>query len=319
MNLPLVFFLAVVATGTKPEPATPSIERLDPSLDRLIAPDTNVEILTNGFLWSEGPVWKDNRILFSDVPADTIFSWAEGSEHAEIFLKPSGSDAGGVQGSNGLALDRDGRLVLCRHGDRSVARIENDGSLTKLADRFEGKRFNSPNDLAIANSGDIYFTDPPYGLGKGIEPELPFHGVFRLHADGQVDLLIRDLKFPNGIALSPDEKTLYVAVSDPSDTRIMAYDIGPDGMVSAGRVFFSTASLPKRPGVCDGLKVDLSGNLWATGPGGVLITSPQGEHLGTILTGSAAANCGWGGPENDTLYITAHKRLLRVKTLSKGL
>lgn len=317
MNPLLICLLAVA--GVTLGQQVPSIERMDPSLDRLIAPGTEVEILANGFLWSEGPVWKDNRILFSDVPADAIFSWAEGSDHAEIFLKPSGSDAACGQGSNGLALDRDARLVLCRHGDRSVARIEKDGSLTKLADHFEGKRFNSPNDLAIANSGDIYFTDPPYGLGNGIEPELPFHGVFRLHTDGQLDLLIRDLKFPNGIALSPDEKTLYVAVSDPSDTRIMAYDIHPDGKISSGRVFFSTASLPKRPGVCDGLKVDMSGNLWATGPGGVLVISPQGKHLGTILTGSAAANCGWGGPEKNTLYITAHKRLLRVKTLSKGL
>lgn len=317
MNSLLICLLAIA--GSTPESPAPSIERLDPSLDRLIAPGTDVEILANGFLWSEGPVWKDNRILFSDVPADTIFSWAEGAEPAEIFLKPSGSDSGGGQGSNGLALDREGRLILCRHGDRSVARIEKNGSLTKLADRFEGKRFNSPNDLAIANSGDIYFTDPPYGLGKGIEPELPFHGVFRLRADGRLDLLIRDLKFPNGIALSPEGKILYVAVSDPSDTRIMACDIHPDGRISGGRIFFSTASLPKRRGVCDGLKVDLSGNLWATGPGGVLVISSQGKHLGTILTGSAAANCGWGGPEKDTLFITAHKRLLRVKTLSRGL
>ncbi len=315
---PLLICLLAIA-GSAPESPAPSIERLDPGLDRLIAPDAKIEILDGGFLWSEGPVWKDNRLLFSDVPADTIYSWTDGADHAEIFLKPSGSGTACGQGSNGLALDRESRLILCRHGDRSVARIEKSGRLTKLVVRFEGKRFNSPNDLAISNSGAMYFTDPPYGLGKGVEPELPFHGVFRLHADGQLDLLIRDLKFPNGIALSPDEKILYVAVSDPSDTRIMAYDIHPDGKISGDRVFFSTASLPKRPGVCDGLKVDSSGNLWATGPGGVLVISPTGKHLGTILTGSAAANCGWGGPEKDTLYITAHKRLLRVKTLSKGL
>lgn len=314
---PLLLFLTAAALN--PPPPLPSIERLDPSLDRLLAPNARVEVLAEGFRWSEGPVWKDNRLLFSDVPADTIFSWTEDSDHADVFLKPSGAGQACGQGSNGLALDREGRLVLCRHGDRSVARIEKDGSLTKLAERFEGKRLNSPNDLAISSSGAIYFTDPPYGLGKGVEPELPFRGVFRINRDGQLDLLISDLKNPNGIALSPDEKTLYVAVCDPSDSRIMAYDLQPDGKVSGGRVFFSAASLSKLPGVCDGLKVDSTGNLWATAPGGVLVLSPEGKHLGTILTGMAAANCGWGGPEKDTLYITAHKRLLRVKTLSKGL
>lgn len=314
----LFLMLATVVTAFA-EPEAPSIERLDPAFDNLIAPGTPVEVLAEGFSWSEGPVWKDGRILFSDVPKNTIFSWKEGDKTAEVFLQPSGSDKMESQGSNGLALDASGRLVLCRHGDRTVARLEPNGSLTILATGFEGKRFNSPNDLVFSKSGDLYFTDPIYGLGKDVPPELPFRGVFRLSPDGKVSLLTGELTLPNGIALSPDEKILYVAVSDPADPRIMAYDLGPDGRLSNGRVFFPISNLPKRPGICDGLKVDTHGNLWATGPGGVHVLNPEGKLLGSILTGGATANCGWGGPAKDTLYITAHKRLLRVKTLAKGL
>lgn len=313
---PLFLFATIAAAYA--ELPSPSIERHDPALDSLIAPGTPVEILADGFRWAEGPVWKDGRILFSDVPANTIFSREEGSKTADIFLKPSGSDRMDAQGSNGLAVDTAGRLVLCRHGDRNIARIEPDGSLTILAKQFEGKRFNSPNDLVISKSGDIFFTDPPYGLEKNVPPDLPFHGVFRLAPDGRLSLLTSELKAPNGIALSPDEKTLYIAISDPADARIMACDLGKDGL-SNGRVFFSAAGLPKRPGTCDGLKVDIHGNLWATGPGGVCVLNPEGKLLGIILTGTATANCGWGGPGKDSLYITANHKLLRIKTLSRGL
>lgn len=319
IKYPLILLAVVVTANAEPALPVPSIERLDPVLDSLIAPGTPVEILAEGFRWSEGPVWKDGRLLFSDVPACTIFSWKEGDKTAEVFLKPSGSDRIDGQGSNGLAVDAANRLVLCRHGDRNLGRMEPDGTLTILAKQFEGKRFNSPNDLTITKSGDILFTDPAYGLGKNVPPELPFRGVFRLSPDGRLTLLTSELKDPNGIALSPDEKVLYIAVSDPADSRIMAYDLEKDGSLSNGRVFFSIAGLPKRPGICDGLKVDTGGNVWAAGPGGIYVINQEGKLLGAILTGTPTANCGWGGPARDTLYITADHRLLRVKTLSKGL
>jgi len=299
-----------------------SIERLDASLDQLIVPDAVIEKLASGFTWSEGPVWKEDGLLFSDVPANTAFVWKEGKTAAEIFLKPSGcsGDPAG-QGSNGLALDAQGALILCQHGDRRVARLEKGGAFTSLADRFEGKRFNSPNDLAIARNGVIYFTDPPYGLKKGgAAAELDFHGVYALQPGGKISLLIRDLRFPNGIALSPDERILYIAVSDPQNTRVMAYDL-EGGVAVRGREFFNAQSLKsaERKGGCDGLKVDARGNVWTSGPGGVLVLDKNGKHLGTILTGQATANCAFGGADRQTLYITAHALLLRVRTLVKGL
>ncbi|MDX6765397.1 MAG: SMP-30/gluconolactonase/LRE family protein [Candidatus Methylacidiphilales bacterium] len=308
------------APGPTPAPGF-GIERLDPALDSLLAPDAGVENLASGFKWAEGPLWKQGSVWFSDVPANTVYQWKEGDPEASIALKPSGDFHGGSQGSNGLALEASGRLLLCQHGERQVARLEPDGTFTALATHFEGKRFNSPNDLTLARDGTLFFTDPPYGLGKATPPELDFHGVYALSTSGSLRLLIRDLRFPNGIALSPDEKTLYVAVSDPANSRIMAYHLDAEGRAVDGREFFAAQSLksPERKGGCDGLKIDRAGNLWATGPGGVLILSPQGKHLGTILTGKTAANCAFGGPERDTLYITATNLLLRVKTLARGL
>ncbi|MES2571424.1 MAG: SMP-30/gluconolactonase/LRE family protein, partial [Verrucomicrobiota bacterium] len=189
--------------------------------------------------------------------------------------------------------------------------------------RFEGKQFNSPNDLVLTRNGDIYFTDPPYGLDKGNNSplkELPFNGVYRLTRNGTVSAVIKDLTFPNGIGLSPDEKTLYVAISDSADPRIMAYELQPDGTATSGRVFFDAKPLvsPERKGMPDGLKVDRGGNVFATGPGGVVIISPEGKHLGTILTGQPTGNCAWGD-DGSTLYITANMFLCRVKTSTKGI
>lgn len=305
--------LSLAATAALAEP---SIEKLDPALDALIASDAKIEVLASGFKWSEGPVWLDGALVFSDVPNNTAYRWKEGDKSAAVFLKPSGSTADMTgQGSNGLARDAKGNLILCQHGDRCVSRLEKDGSFTKLADKFEGRRFNSPNDVCIARDGSIYFTDPPYGLAKGTQPEIPFHGVYRISPDGTVSALIRDIKFPNGIALSPDQKTLYVAVSDPAHPCIRAYDI--DGR--NGREWFDATPLksPDRKGSCDGLKVDASGNVWTTGPGGVLILSKEGRHLGTILTGQPTANCAFGG-DGGTLYITSNMNLLRVTTKVKG-
>jgi len=319
----LLFVLSLVsATAAEPVPEFKgSIERLDPALDGLIAPGAGIEVLASGFNWSEGPVWRDGGLVFSDVPENTVFGWKEGDTAAKVVLKPSGSLSGDGQGSNGLQVDAQGNLILCQHGERRVARLEKDGSFTALADRYEGKRFNSPNDLTIAKSGVIFFTDPPYGLKKGEAPELPQHGVYAVTPAGKVSLVVGDIRFPNGIALSPDEKTLYVAVSDPKDTRVMAYDLQADGSVKNGRVFFNAQGLksPERKGGCDGMKVDAQGNIWTTGPGGVLILSKEGKHLGSILTGQATANCAFGGADLSTLYITADMFLLRVKTLAKGL
>ncbi len=320
----LSFLLLAASTVLAADPVPPfqgSIERLDAGMDDLIAPDAKIEVLASGFNWSEGPVWKDGGIVFSDVPENTVFGWKEGDKVASVVLKPSGSisDPTG-QGSNGLALDAKGSLVLCQHGERRIARLEKDGSFTALADRFEGKRFNSPNDLVIAKSGTIYFTDPPYGLKKGgAAAELDFHGIYAIESAGSVKLIDKSVRFPNGIALSPDEKTLYVAVSDPQDTRVIAYDLA--AAKPEARVIFNAQPLksPQRKGGCDGLKVDAQGNIWTTGPGGVLILDAKGRHLGTILTGQATANCAWGGEARDTLYITADMFLLRVKTKVKGL
>jgi len=320
----LPFLLAPVAAFAAD--FTPTIERLDPALDALLAPDAAIEKLAEGFNWSEGPTWFQNSVVFSDVPENVIYQWKPGATSATVFMKPSGmlKPVAGFreQGSNGLGVDAQGRLLICQHGERRLARVEKDGAQTSLADKFEGKRFNSPNDLAQRGNGEIYFTDPPYGLeglNKSPLKELDFNGVFRLTPDGKVTAVIKDLTFPNGIGFSPDEKTLYVAVSDGQAPRVMAYEVQADGSVAKGRVLLDAAPIkgPDRKGSCDGLKVDAQGNVWATGPGGVLIIAPSGKLLGTILTGQATGNCAWGD-DGGTLYITADMFLYRVKTKTKG-
>ena len=303
-----------------------TIERLDPALDALIPPGASIEKLASGFAWAEGPVWvrSGDYLLFSDIPHNVIFKWKEG-EGTHEYLNPSGytgkTPRGGEMGSNGLTLDPSGRLVMCQHGDRDVARLEKGGTISALVKYYQYRRFNSPNDLVYKSNGDLYFTDPPYGLverEKDPARELPFCGVFRLKKNGQLDLLIRDLSFPNGLAFSPDEKTLYVAVSDPKHAVWMAYDVLADGTPSNGRVFMDvTALTPAKKGLPDGMKVDVNGNLFATGPGGVFVISPAGKHLGTINTDEPTANCGWGG-DGRTLYITANDKLCRIQTSTRG-
>ena len=323
--LPLLLVPVFALTAGAADPVLiGKILRLDPALDAILPPDAEVEKVAQGFRWSEGPVWKDGAVLFSDVPENTIFQWTPGESAARVFLKPSGGMESTPEfrepGSNGLARDPENRLLLCQHGMRRVARIEKDGTQTSLADRYEGKRFNSPNDLALARNGDIFFTDPPYGLAGGNKSpikELEFSGVFRL-SGGKVTLLTDELTYPNGIALSPDEKTLYVNVSDPKKPYIHAYDLAADGIAKNHRIFFDmTPLLSTGPGLPDGLKVDRAGNLWTTGPNGVLIISPAGKHLGTIQTGQPTGNCAWGG-DGSTLYITSNMFLVRVKTQTKG-
>ena len=309
-----------------------SVDRLDPALDLLVAPESRFEILAEGFDWAEGPVWVPDGgyLLFSDIPLNAIFRWQQ-DEGIRLFLQPSGytgtAAREGEVGSNGLVLDSGGRLVLAQHGDRRIARLAGDlsaasPSYVTLADSFEGARFNSPNDLVYHSSGNLYFTDPPYGLAGNMEDpakELDFQGVYRLSASGGVTLLTRELSRPNGIAFSPDETTFYVANSDPTHAIWMAYDVGSDGLLANGRVFFDATHLVERglKGLPDGLKVDERGNLYATGPGGVLVLSPEGEHLGTLLTTQATSNCAFG-EDGASLFVTANMYLLRMRLRTKA-
>ena len=307
-------------------PTIGKIVRLDPRLDGLIAADAKLEVLASGFEWSEGPLWiKDGAyLLFSDIPRNSVMKWKEG-EGLSLFMKPAGytgvADYGREPGSNGLTLDSEGRLVLCEHGDRRVSRLERGGGKRTLVDNYEGKRLNSPNDAVFKSNGDLYYTDPPYGLPKNWDDakrELDFCGVYRLARDGKLTALTKEMTRPNGIAFSPDERTLYVAQSDPQRAVWMAYSVKPDGTLAPGKVFYDATSLVgKLPGLPDGLKVDRAGNLFATGPGGVHIFASDGSALGRIDTGEATANCAWG-EDGSVHYITADSYLCRIKKQTKG-
>lgn len=308
------------------------VRRLDPALDALVPQDAKIEHLAEGFEWSEGPVWVNEQggfLLFSDVPMNVVHQWSEVGG-LRPWLKPSGftgvNSRTGESGSNGLVLDHQGRLVLCQHGDRRVARMDApctspEAKFVTIADRYDGKRFNSPNDLAFHSSGALYFTDPPYGMvGKFDDPnrETDYLGVYRVATDGKVSLLTDKRTAPNGIAFSPDEKTLYVAQSDSKAPNIYAYDVQEDGSIANERVFFDAMELSKNyKGMPDGLKLDQASNLFATGPGGVLVISPDGKHLGTIVTGELIANCAFGD-DGQTLYMTSDMLIARIRLTTKG-
>lgn len=304
-----------------------SIEVRDPRLLALLDPAAPIEVIATGFEWAEGPVWDraQGALLFTDVPANTVYRHRDG-EGVRVHLQPSGYTGAeprvGGLGANGLAFDAGGRLLLCEHGNRRIGCFEMDGTRAVLAERFEGRRFHSPNDLVVHSSGDVYFTDPPYGLvGGERDPsrELGFHGVFRLRPDGTVHLVSDRMSRPNGIALAPDERTLYVANSDRNEPVLLAFPLQPDGTAGESRVFFDARPLLQDGdrGSLDGLKVDAHGNVWATGPGGLLVLSPEGVHLGTVRTGIATANCAWGD-DGSVLYLTADMHLLRVRTRTRG-
>lgn len=332
-NFPLILFLLLfsvynlMAQKLPVYPTIGKIVRNDPGLDQLIPADAKIEVLASGFDWSEGPVWiRDGNgyLLFSDVPRNTVYKWTEDGG-ISVFLKPSGytgaGEYGREPGSNGLTVDRQGFLISCEHGDRRISRLMWGGGKVTVADNFQGKRFNSPNDVVVKMDGNIYFTDPPYGLPKQEEDksrELPYFGVYLVDKKGKVTLLTKELTRPNGLAFSPDEKTLYVAQSDPKKAIWMAYPVKSDGTLGTGKVFFDATGWTKEmSGLPDGLKIDRKGNLFATGPGGVSIFSPAGKHLGRIDTGQATANCAWGD-DGSTLYITADSYLCRIRTSTKG-
>ncbi|PWT75107.1 MAG: gluconolactonase [Bacteroidetes bacterium] len=303
------------------------IVRLDPALDKLIGKETVIEIIADGFAWSEGPVWvKDSSyVLFSDIPNNTIYKWKEG-EGLSVFLKPSGYTGrlpySHEPGSNGLIINKQGQLVACEHGDRRISSMPlSMGGKRTLTDNYQGKRFNSPNDIIQRSNGDYYFTDPFYGLPKGEKDtlrETKVTGVYRLSTNGAVTLLISNL-LPNGLAFSPDEKILYVGQSDPDKAIIMAYPVNADGNLGTGKLFFDATSFVKQglKGAPDGMKVDNKGNLFSTGASGILIISPEGKLLGRLETTQQTANCAWGD-DGSTLYITANSYLCRIRTLTKG-
>ncbi len=313
----LLLSLAVVSSAFAQEP---SVEKLDPALDALIAPDTKIEVIAEGFRWTEGPVWnaEANELLFSDIPNNVIHAWSD-EKGLRVFMKPSGytgvSDYGKEAGSNGLTFDKYGRLFLAEHGDRRISVLAKNGGKMTVADRFQNMRLNSPNDLVIHSKGVVYFTDPIYGLPKGENDpsrEIPFCGVFRTTFDGKVTLVSKDLERPNGIALSHDEKTLFVANSHKGKFNVYSFPLTEDGTAGEMTLFFDANNLEGK-GSTDGLKVDAAGNVWTTGPGGLLIVSKEGKLLGRVLTHQPTANVAFGGPDGKTVFLTANDRIMRFQ------
>jgi gluconolactonase len=298
--------------------------RKDAALDALLAPGAAVEKLADGFQFTEGPVWDAaGSLLFSDPNTNVIYR-ADARRGVSVFRERSGYDGADVgrlhqPGSNGNALDPQGRLTTCEHGNRRVTRTEPDGRITVLADRFEGRRLNSPNDLVYRSDGTLYFTDPPFGLARAYDDpakELGFSGVF-CWREGRLRLVSRDLKGPNGIAFSPDERWLYVSNWDDKAKIVMRYSVQPDGALRDGRVFFDMTGAPGAEAL-DGLKVDVRGNLYVSGPGGVWVISPAGKHLGTLRLPELPANFAWGDADRKALYFTARTSVYKVRMLVAG-
>ncbi len=316
-------------TETREYPKTGFVLRLHPTLDLILDPDEQPEIVAEGFEWSEGPLWlsEQQSVIFSDIPTNSVFQWNE-NHGLKLYLKPSGyTDTlprGGETGSNGLLLDLQGRLVLCQHGDRRIARMnapldQPEADFSTLIDQWNGKRFNSPNDAVFNRNGDLFFTDPAYGMELGFKDpkrEMDFTGVFRHNTDGNILLLTDRLSAPNGVGLSPGESVLYVANSGGGENSYwMVYEFATDGTLANGHLFYdaSTASDTLK-GAPDGLVVRNDGIIFATGPGGVWIFNPDGEPLGIVRTGEATSNCTLDS-DNHYLYMTADMYLMRIRLL----
>jgi gluconolactonase len=323
----ILLLLPMVSCNSQDYPTTGSIERLSPELDQIIAPGTLPEILAEGFEWSEGPLWlpDQEKVIFSDIPNNSIFEWSEAGG-LKLYLKPSGyTDTiarGGETGSNGLLLDQQGRLILCQHGDRRMARMlapldAPEARFETIAGTWNGKRFNSPNDAVFRSNGDLYISDPAYGMELRYEDprrEMDFTGVFRITPEGEVSLLSDRLSAPNGIGFSPDEKKLYVANSGGASGSIwMEYEVADDGSLRNEKLFYDAGpAADSLQGAPDGLVIRNDGIIFATGPGGVWIMTPRGEHLGIIRTGQATSNCTLDA-ENRYLYMTADMFLMRIR------
>ena len=291
------------------------------SLNDLVAPDAPIERIAGGLGFTEGPVWRGSELLFSDIPNKRIVRWRRLPEGPELTTFATGM-------SNGLTLDRQGRVLAAEHDGRRVTRVGDDGKRTVLAEQFQGKRLNSPNDIVVKSDGSIYFTDPPYGVQPGpagvprpagwwTRPipgkEQPYHGVYRLAPDGSLQLLVDDFALPNGLAFSPDESVLYI--DDSAHKHIRAFDVRPDGTLTGSRILLDMAS--DHPGVPDGLKVDVHGNVFSTGPGGLWVCGPDGALLGKIVLPELPANLGWG-EDGSVLYITARTSVYRLPTRTRG-
>jgi len=311
--------------GTGLREVETKINRLDPALDALISPGTKIEKLAGGFLFTEGPVWvrDGGYLLLSDPNNNLIYRWSQ-NDGVSIYRTHSGytgMDIGeyGQPGSNGLTLDKEGRLTINEHGNRRVTRLEKNGQLTILANRYQGKRLNSPNDLVYRSDGALYFTDPPFGLPKFFDDprkELPFSGVFCL-IGGELKLVSTDLTGPNGLAFSPDEKYLYVDDWDDKRKVIMRYAVHPDGSLSDGEIFLD-ATNERDENAWDGMKVDQNGNLYLSGPGGLWIISAEGKHLGTVVGPEHPHNLAWGDEDGKTLYLCAQTGLYRIRVNIPG-
>lgn len=318
------FALSAVAVlpSCAAEAAQPRIRRLAPGLDRIVDADAPIETIASGIQWAEGPVWvpKGEFLLFSDPPANVMRQWSRKGGVRE-FLRPSGlADPDPAQireaGSNGLALDAGGALIIADSGNRAVVRYDLEtGTRATLADRYEGQRFSSVNDVHLAKDGAIWFTDPPYGLVDGDDSPLKEarqNGVYRLAPDGTVTLIDGSLTRPNGIALSPDETQLFVAVSDEQAPRVMVYDLDAGGMPSASRVWLDARPMLPAPGLPDGMKIAADGTHFQSVPGGLGVFTPDAEQLGLIETGFPIANCAFG-EDGRSLFITANDRVLLVR------
>src|SRR5881296_1023224 len=318
--------------GLVPVAITPSevnveVIRKDPAIDAIVPPNPKIFKLAEGFKFTEGPVWdrKGGYLLFSDPNSNTIYKYSpDGNGTLTVFREKSGYEGAdiaeyGQPGSNGLTFDQQGRLTINQHGNRRVVRVESDGTLTVLADKFEGKRLNSPNDLVYRSDGTLYFTDPPFGLPKFFNDprkELPFSGVFAVK-DGNLQLVTKDFTGPNGIVFSPDEKYLYVGDWDEKKKVVMRYEVQSDGSLKNGKLFFDMTSAPGEDAL-DGMKIDKAGNLYVSGPGGLWIISPEGRHLGTIVPPKHPHNFAWGDADGKTLYLCARSGLYRIKLNIEG-
>lgn len=304
------------------------IQRNDPDIDRIVPANAKLFKLAQDFKFTEGPIWmrSTETLLFSDPNANRIYAYDAKSQSLSIVREHSGYDGAdvaeyGQPGSNGLTLDRAGRLTINQHGNRRIVRIEPNGSLTVLADRYQGKRLNSPNDLVYKSDGALYFTDPPFGLPKFFDDprkELPFSGVYRA-VHGRVTLLTRELQGPNGIAFSPDEKYLYVDDWDEHHKVVLRFPVRSDGSVGKSEVFTDMTQELPGPDALDGMKIDREGNLYVTAPDGVRIYSPDGRHLGTIVVPRFVHNLAWGGDDGRALYMCATDRLYRINLLVEGI